>query len=180
MPDPLAELRQKGLILKETGVNMAALADAKVARAVLPGMEPAEPGSTFEAVLPWPPSINKYYHEWIFGIVKQGVMWICAGGRRPTIRVALSPEAEMFRQEVALVIGQVRPLTGPLSASIVLFEPNFGKHDIDNFLKGLLDSMTHAGVYGDDKQIRRLTISYGPLCRPNGKVAVRIVPLAEA
>lgn len=179
MADHFDQARREGR-LKETGVNMVVLNDAKVARAVLPGMEAAEPGSTFEAVLPWPPSVNDYYTRWIFGIIKQGVQRVCAGGQRPTIRAALSKEAEAFRQEVQLLIGRVRPLTGPLAVSVVMFEPNLGKHDIDNFLKGLFDSLTHSHVFADDGQIRDLHVRYGPLCRPNGKVAVRIVPLAEA
>lgn len=168
MTDPLERMRQEGR-LTEHGVNLAALADAKVSRAVLPGMEPAEPGSSFEATVPWPPSVNDYYVRWV----------VSMPGKKPFIKAALSPAANNFRSEVAFVVGRVKPLTGPLAMSIVLFEPDLGKHDIDNLNKGILDALTHAHVFADDKQVRRLIVSYGPLCRPNGKVAVRIVPLAD-
>lgn len=167
--DIFEQARREGR-LKEIGVNLGVIQDAKASRVSLPGMEPAEPGSVFEATLPFPPSVNDYYVRWVVSVP----------GKKPFIKAALSKVAEEFRQEVALRVGRVRPLAGPLMASIVLFEPNLAKHDADNFNKGLLDALKHAHVFGDDSQIRRLVVSYGPLCRPNGKVAVRIVPLAEA
>lgn len=127
MPDPLERMRQEGR-LTERGVNLAALADAKVSRAVLPGMEAAEPGSVFEATLPWPPSVNDYYVRWVVSVP----------GNKSFIKAALSPVANNFRSEVAFMVGRVKPLTGPLAMSIVLFEPDNRKHDIDNLNKGLL------------------------------------------
>ncbi len=182
--DILDQARRNGVVVTERGVNTAVLEAAKSSRAILPpalpGMEASDPGDKFQMELPWPPSVNHYYTEWIFGIVKQGVQWICCGGRRPTIRMARSKEAEAFRQEVALLVGRVKRLTGPLMFALVLHEPNNRNHDIDNYNKALFDSLKNAGVYDDDSQIRMLITTYGPLCRPNGKVAVRIVPLAEA
>jgi crossover junction endodeoxyribonuclease RusA len=184
MPDDIfAEARRDGR-LKETGVNMAVLEAVASTKArmppALPGMEASEPGDKFEMELPWPPSVNDYYTRWVFGVIKKGSQWVCAGGKRPTIRAALSKDAEAFRQEVALLVGKVKPLTGPLMLTLVLHEPDKHNHDIDNFNKGLFDAITHAGVFHDDSQIKMLVVSYGPLCRPNGKVAVRIVPLTES
>lgn len=184
MPDPdwLIAARKEGGVIEQT-VNMEVLNAAKSARViiptVLPGMEPSEPGDKFEADLPWPPSVNHYYTEWVFGIVKQGLIWICCGGKRPTIRMAVSKDGQAFTQEVKILVGHVKPLTGPLMFTLVLHEPNKMKHDIDNYNKALFDSLKHAGVYHDDSQIRMLITTYGPLCRPKGKVVVRIVPLGE-
>lgn len=166
MPDPLERLRREGK-LTERGVNLAALADAKVSRAVLPGMEAAEPGSSFEMELPFPPSVNPYWRYFLLNGV---------------IRHALSSTGKDYRAETIFAIkkalGKVRPLTGPLSLTLVLFPPNLARMDLDNRIKPLLDAMGAAKVYGDDSQIRAIHARFGPLCRPNGKVAVRIVPLS--
>jgi crossover junction endodeoxyribonuclease RusA len=53
---------------------------------------------------------------------------------------------------------------------IELFAPNKRKYDVANREKGLMDSLVHAGVMGDDEQIDdirivRSVIVPGGLCR---------------
>ncbi len=50
---------------------------------------------------------------------------------------------------------------GPLAVEIVANAPDNRCRDLDNLLKATLDSLAHAGVYADDSQIRRLTLSWG-------------------
>jgi crossover junction endodeoxyribonuclease RusA len=64
-----------------------------------------------------------------------------------------------------------------LSVSILAYPPDRRKRDLDNVLKSLLDALMHAGVYSDDSQIDKLTISRNkPL---DGRVIVSIDTLSE-
>jgi crossover junction endodeoxyribonuclease RusA len=93
--------------------------------------------------LPYPPSINHYW------------------GRNGT-RNFLTDKALAFRLEVLAAFNKTGPrkriLLGPLTIAITLHPPDYRKRDIDNPIKGLLDSLQHARVFGDDSQIVRLEI----------------------
>lgn len=92
--------------------------------------------------LPYPPSINHY--------------WLAAGrGAR-----RLSPAGRTFRDMVAV---QVRladspRLEGDVAVSVRLYDPDRRKHDIDNQLKPILDSLQHAGIFADDGQVVALLV----------------------
>jgi crossover junction endodeoxyribonuclease RusA len=49
-------------------------------------------------------------------------------------------------------------MAGRLAVSIEAFPPDRRKRDLDNMLKALLDSMTHAGIWHDDDQIDEVRI----------------------
>jgi crossover junction endodeoxyribonuclease RusA len=53
-----------------------------------------------------------------------------------------------------------------------VFPPDKRKRDIDNLLKSLLDSLTHAKVWKDDNQISDLRIYRNPIIA--GMVKVRV------
>ena len=106
--------------------------------------------------LPWPPSVNHYYRHSARGT------WISRKGR--AYREAI---CSMLRDNVPL-------LEGHLEITIDAYPPDKRRRDIDNILKCLLDSLQHAGVYGDDTQIKDLHCFMHEPCRPNGKVNVAI------
>lgn len=90
--------------------------------------------------LPWPPSVNHYYRR-----TKKGVF--------------ISKPGRIFRANVKAACmeqGIRKPLLGQLQMAINLFPPTRRVQDIDNLLKALWDAMEHAGVYENDKQIRKL------------------------
>jgi crossover junction endodeoxyribonuclease RusA len=93
--------------------------------------------------LPYPPSVNHYWH-----LGRQGRVFIGKKGRgyRATV-VAL------------LKLYNVIKLEGRLEINISLYPPDRRKRDLDNVLKALLDALCHAGVYNDDSQIDVLRIS---------------------
>lgn len=111
--------------------------------------------------LPFPPSVNTYWRN-----TRKGVL-ISASGR-------------CFRSNaLAAVMEQLKrrpqPITGNVEVSVLLFPPDKRQRDLDNYLKALFDSLTHAGVWGDDKQIKRFTVEWGVQVK-KGKVDITIKP----
>ncbi|HCK1083327.1 TPA: RusA family crossover junction endodeoxyribonuclease [Escherichia coli] len=45
--------------------------------------------------------------------------------------------------------------------------------DLDNYNKALFDALTHAGVWEDDRQVKRMLVEWGPVI-PKGKVEITI------
>lgn len=114
--------------------------------------------------LPYPPALNSLYRS-------SGKRWY------------ISKKATDYKESVHLL---VRPLLTPdapyfiveqLSVSITCAYPDKRRRDIDGILKVLLDSMTYAGVYTDDSQIKRLEIEVFPHVIKGGKLWVTIRPM---
>ncbi|MBK9187353.1 MAG: RusA family crossover junction endodeoxyribonuclease [Phycisphaerales bacterium] len=106
--------------------------------------------------LPWPPSVNHYY-------------------RRVGNVTLISKEGRRFRKRVAgevLLAGSPR-VEGRLAVWIVASPPDLRRRDLDNVQKALLDALQHAGVYGDDSQIDRITVERG-LQTSGGMVLVQV------
>lgn len=118
--------------------------------------------------LPWPPSANSYWRHPTKGAL--------AG------RHLISQEGRAYREAVALNVidqkGRVAALACPLAVEIEVFMPDRRRRDLDNLLKALLDSLTHAGVWMDDSQIHDLRIKRAPTIA--GMVKVQIQPMEEA
>lgn len=121
-------------------------------------------GSGVTLDLPYPPSVNNYWHVKL----RRG---------RPTFMV--SQAGRNFRLEVIACVTGFRsspwyfanlfPLTPPVSLHLDIYPPDHRKRDIDNILKSLLDSLETAGIVADDSQIatlncRRLAVE------PRGRV----------
>lgn len=66
-----------------------------------------------------------------------------------------------------------KAITDPVAVAIVFYPPNLVRRDLDNFLKAPLDALTHAGVWVDDSQVKRLTIEWGPIIK-GGKIEIVI------
>jgi crossover junction endodeoxyribonuclease RusA len=114
--------------------------------------------------LPWPPSVNGYWHMF--------------PGQSPS----LAPAGKKFRRHVAalaLASGIVRKqgmLAGNVAVDVIAFPPDRKVRDIDNLLKALLDALTHARIWNDDRQVADLRIRRGCLA-PRGKLTVTISTL---
>lgn len=107
--------------------------------------------------LPFPPSVNHY--------------WRNVGGR-----VLISKNGREYRQAVAeLAAAEDWPKFGAqrVSVRIEAWMPDKRRRDLDNMLKSLLDSLTYAGVWDDDRQIDWLAIWRAPLIGGMCKVDVR-------
>ncbi len=111
--------------------------------------------------LPFPPSQNMYYR------------W--ARGRR---KPYLSESGKAFRDHATAMIirqlgGGFQPLEGKLDLVIDAVPGDRRKRDTDNMLKIPLDVLEHANVFGDDCQIRRITIDHLEPEKP-GSMTIRL------
>ena len=116
---------------------------------------------SFEATLPWPPTVNSYYRHKVIGKLAT---------------VYVTQEGKAYRKAVNLCLMEhgvkTYELEGDLRVEIEVFPPDKRKRDIDNLLKSLLDSLTHAQVWKDDNQISDLRIYRNPIIA--GMVKVRV------
>lgn len=118
-------------------------------------------------ILPFPPSVNTYWRAPNKGPLK-GRHLISAAGRK-------------YQSEAcAAIIEQLRrlpkPSSEPASVEVILYPPDARRRDIDNYNKALFDALTHAGVWEDDSQVKRLLVEWGPIVK-GGRVDVTITLL---
>ena len=124
-------------------------------------------------VLPFPPSVNTYWRAPNTGPLA-GRHLISAKGR------AYQSAAS------AAIVEQLRclpkPSSSPAAVEILLYPPDARIRDIDNYNKALFDALTHAGIWEDDSQVKRMLVEWGPKV-PGGRVEItstRHVPMAGA
>lgn len=95
-----------------------------------------------ELTLPWPPTVNTY--------------WRSFNGR-----VLISAKGREYRKAVAdqvLIQRAAKHIDYAVMVEIKAYRPDRRRRDLDNLLKALLDSMTHAGVMEDDALIEDLRV----------------------
>jgi crossover junction endodeoxyribonuclease RusA len=121
---------------------------------------------TLSFTLPYPPSVNTYWRH-----PSRGPL---AG------RHLISQEGRAYREAIRAHVAELKDktVTGPVAVDIEAFFPDRRKRDLDNILKSLLDSLTHAGVWEDDSQIVDLRIRKGPTIA--GMVKVFVTPMKDA
>lgn len=108
--------------------------------------------------LPFPPSVN---HYWKTGRTRQG---------KP-MRYK-SREANIFMRAVELLCGRRTPSAARLACKVEIYPPDNHRRDVDNLAKGVLDSLTVAGVMLDDSQIDDLHLIRRGVHKPGGKIIV--------
>lgn len=104
-------------------------------------------GDSLVFALPYPPSVNTYWRHKVIG--KRAAVYI-------------SEKGAAFRSAVKGLASIAVPLAGHLHVSIRLTPPDARIRDIDNPIKALLDALTHAGLWQDDSQIKRLSVEMLP------------------
>jgi crossover junction endodeoxyribonuclease RusA len=102
-------------------------------------------------ILPFPPSVNTYWRAPNKGPLA-GRHLISAAGRKYQSAAC------------AAIIEQLRrlpkPTTAPAAVEIILYPPDARRRDIDNYNKALFDALTHAGIWEDDSQVKRMLVEW--------------------
>lgn len=119
--------------------------------------------------LPWPPSVNTYWRH------------VVIGGR---VRVLTSGKGRKYRASVIKAVAKAfqAGAAWPLGETIVhvavdLYPPDRRQRDIDNYCKGLLDGLKHAGLWADDSQVKRLELEMMAERVKGGLVRMAIQPI---
>lgn len=115
-----------------------------------------------EFELPWPPSVNHYY-------------------RHVGPRVLISRDGRKYRETIVSLLGEqkIRPFENAVELAVDAYPPDNRRRDVDNLLKCLLDSFTFGGLYRDDSQIKKLTITKREPMPPGGMMYIRIKEYEE-
>ena len=117
---------------------------------------------TYTITIPFPPSVNGY--------------WRAVQGRN-----ILSKRGREYRKAAMAAVLSQRfsgmPLDGRLWVSLDLHPPDRKRRDVDNYSKGSLDALTHAGVWVDDEQIDVLHLLRCPPDKSNPRVVVTITKI---
>lgn len=96
-----------------------------------------------QLTLPYPPSVNQAYRVF-------------------RNRSIMSEAGRQYRRighdMIAAQRGAQEALAGFLEVIVELYPKDKRRRDIDNPLKALFDLMTHAGVWLDDSQVKRLHV----------------------
>jgi crossover junction endodeoxyribonuclease RusA len=119
-------------------------------------------GQVVTLILPWSPSINHYWER-----SHDGGMHIGKAGKRYIARIA----ELVMANRLAGLIGDAA-----VSVALVLSPPDTKLiYDADNYHKALFDSLTKAGVWVDDSQIKQIfTVLGDPVKHGSIEMAVRL------
>ena len=115
-----------------------------------------------EFELPWPPSLNHYY-------------------RHVGPRVLISRDGRKYREAVVSLLGEqkIQPFEDAVELTVDAYPPDNRRRDVDNLLKCFLDSFTYGGLYRDDSQVRKITITKREPMPPDGRIFIRIKEYVE-
>ncbi|WP_421416416.1 RusA family crossover junction endodeoxyribonuclease [Serratia plymuthica] len=122
--------------------------------------------------LPFPPSVNGYWRSPNKG-ASRGRTLVSERGR--------AFQVEAIAQVMVQLRRRPKPISADIAVEVLFYPPTRAKRDLDNYFKALFDAMTKAGVWLDDRQIKRIVAEWGPVTK-GGKVELKIsevVPCAD-
>lgn len=154
---------------------------------------------TLRFELPWPPSVNTYWHHSVLGggdKLLQKLWSLLTGNprmqaheiiaraeedfvkfKKARAMVFLSEQGKRYRTEVIEAIRRQKvprgAVRGRLGILAVAYPPDERTRDLDNCWKGMLDGLKHAGVIADDGDFDDEHIVRGPK-RPGGLVELTV------
>ena len=132
-----------------------------------------------ELTLPWPPSVNHYWARNKNGGMRVGQKGVAF---RDAVQELVFDEVGFLWLKSKNAQNHITFKTERLKVVVEAHAPDKRRRDLDNVQKALLDSLTHAGVWGDDDQVDDLRIFWardaaGKKCI-GGMVKVRVEVLA--
>lgn len=115
--------------------------------------------------IPFPPSVNRLWRQF------KGRTIVSAEGRKYRSAVLAAMYEEKYKNGNQMAIWGA---PDDCSVSIRAFMPDARRRDLDNLLKASLDGLTHAGIWDDDSQIKKLTIEHCGIDRDNPRLEVEV------
>ncbi|EQB4330068.1 RusA family crossover junction endodeoxyribonuclease [Providencia stuartii] len=97
-------------------------------------------------ILPFPPSVNACWRN------INGKTLISAAGRKFRVN-AIAAVYEQLRKKPKII-------TENVSVIVKMYPPSRQRRDIDNYLKAPFDALTHAGIWKDDDQVKRVEMEW--------------------
>lgn len=97
-------------------------------------------------VLPFPPSVNACWRN------INGKTLISAKGRAFRAN-AMAAIYEQLRK-------RPKAITEHVSVTVKMYPPTNHRRDIDNYLKAPFDALTHANIWKDDDQVKRVEMEW--------------------
>ncbi len=94
----------------------------------------------------------------------------------------LDEPAQRFRRAmfVTLKKNKIEPPDWPYFCVDVVIEPTIRSGDVDNRIKTILDSLTWAKFWKDDKYVAKVSCAFGPVDHAGrGKTTITISPMKE-
>ena len=117
-----------------------------------------------ELDLPYPPTMNTYLR------MQRG-------------RMVKTSTARLYQETVGVLVwekyGHPKPLAGDVSLELEFFQPRDKRRhcDIDNLFKVLIDALTDARLWHDDKQVKHIEATINPNTTEDGLAKVRVAGL---
>ena len=97
-------------------------------------------------VLPFPPSVNACWRN------VNGRTLISEKGRKFRGSAIVAIYEQLKRKPIAI--------TQPVSVKVKMYPPTNHKRDIDNYLKAPFDALTHANIWKDDDQVKKVEMEW--------------------
>lgn len=91
-------------------------------------------------------------------------------------RSVISAETEAFNALVLATVKERVPKEWPFYRVDIIVEPRRRCGDVDNRIKPVLDALTKAGVWRDDKDVAHVSCCFGAVNK-SGKTTVCITPM---
>lgn len=129
-----------------------------------------EHAQALRLTLPWPPSVNTYWRSIVLPKKRHATVLISEQGREYRKTVAWYCSSFTVKNWAEAHRAQ------PMAVQILAYPPDRRARDLDNILKSLLDSLTHAAVFRDDSDIWDLRVTRACVSAPPGRVMLKIQP----
>ncbi|HHR5880866.1 TPA: RusA family crossover junction endodeoxyribonuclease [Providencia alcalifaciens] len=97
-------------------------------------------------VLPFPPSVNACWRN------VNGRTLISEKGRKFRGSAIVAIYEQLKRKPIAI--------TEPVFVKVKMYPPTNHKRDIDNYLKAPFDALTHANIWKEDDQVKRVEMEW--------------------
>lgn len=111
-------------------------------------------GEVLRISLPWPPSVNNYWKR-----TRKGIR---VSDKGMEYKITIDSLIEKFNLRMSI--------DEPIDVVMWYFPPDKRIRDIDNYSKGLFDSLSEAEFWTDDKIIKRMTVEWDSDNKKLGRV----------